>query len=298
MSDFTSPFWSWFITIPTVVGIIFCLWLVMKYTGETRAPAEEKDSTTGHIWDEDLEEMNNPMPHWWVNMFYITIVFGVVYLILYPGLGTWKGVLGWTQISQYETEIDKAAKDYNPIYEQYQGTSIEDLQNQPDALTIGKRLYATYCTVCHGSDAGGGRGFPNLRDGDWLYGGAPEQIEHSILNGRQGMMPAWKDILNQAQITSVVSYVKGLNSGATASDTEGQTVFTTYCAACHGPDAKGIAAMGAPNLSDKIWLYGGSEKAITETVMAGRQGKMPAHKEFLGEAKAHILAAYIYSLSR
>ncbi len=298
MSDFTSPFWNWFISVPVVVGIIFCFWLVIKYSGETRPSPDQEADSTGHIWDEDLAELNNPLPHWWKNMFYITLVFGIVYLALYPGLGSFKGFLGWTQISQYENEVDKAEKTYGPIYDQYLSTSIEDLQNNQDALTIGKRLYSTYCTVCHGSDAKGARGFPNLRDNDWLYGGSPDQIKQSILNGRQGMMPAWKELLSDDQIKSVVAYVRGLHDGSSAGNTEGLTVFNTNCAMCHGPDAKGMAPLGAPNLADETWLYGGSEKRVTESVVNGRQGKMPAHKEFLGEAKAHILSAYIYSLSK
>lgn len=256
----------------------------------------------GHVWDEDLEEYNNSLPGWWLNMFYITLVFGIVYLILYPGMGSFAGVWGWTQVKQYEAEVDAAESRYGPLFEQYKSQPIPELLSNKEALKMGERLYLNYCTVCHGSDARGNPGYPNLRDDDWLYGGKPEQIQESILNGRvaNGMM-AWKDSLGGDEgVNNVTHYVLSLNTGDRKYDPaaaeKGKAQFA-ICAACHGQDGKGNTMLGAPNLIDDIWLYGGSEKQIEESIAKGRAGVMPAHKEFLGEAKVHLIAAYIYSLS-
>ena len=296
---FTSPFWEWFIIILTVGGILGCFALILWLGGDR--PKEEKVETMGHVWDETLEEYNNPLPRWWLNMFYITLVFGVIYLILYPGLGSFAGILGWSEVKQYELEMEAAETRYGPIYAKYAKDSIEALAKDPEAVQLGHRLYMTYCTICHGSDARGMLGFPNLRDDDWLYGSNPEAIEGTIKNGRNGMMPAalQNNLTEDAEITSVVQYVLSL-SGDQHDQTkavEGEKVFKKICFACHGMDGKGIQALGAPNLTDNIWLYGGSVEQITETVTNGRQGKMPAHGEFLGGDKVHLLASYIYSVS-
>jgi cytochrome c oxidase cbb3-type subunit 3 len=251
------------------------------------------------VWDEDLQELNNPLPKWWLNLFYITLVFGIGYLALFPGLGTFKGLLGWTEKGQYEREIAAADKQFNPLYEKYLKEDLKQLAANPEALKTGGRLFVNYCTGCHGSDAGGGPGFPNLRDEDWLYGGDPKTIETTILNGRQGAMPAWGAVLGPDGVANVAEYVLSL-SGRSVNDTiaaTGKEKFMQLCVACHGPDGKGNQAMGAPNLTDNIWLYGGSKNTIMETIDKGRSGRMPAHGEFLGEAKVHLLAAYVYSLS-
>jgi cytochrome c oxidase cbb3-type subunit 3 len=262
-------------------------------------PAGGTAEATGHVWDEDLEELNNPLPRWWIIKFYITIVFGIAYLALYPGLGTFEGVLGWTEKGQYEAEISAADTRYGPLYDKYMNQSIPEVAADEDAMKMGERLYVNYCAVCHGSDARGASGFPNLRDGDWLYGGTPEAIKHSLLYGRQAVMPAWQAVLGDEGVDQVTNYVRQL-SGMSADDAlaaEGKQKFETNCAACHMADGTGNIAMGAPNLTDEIWLYGGSPRAIKETIVKGRNGVMPAHAEFLGEAKVHILAAYVYSLS-
>lgn len=295
---FFSSFWDWFIIALTLGGIVGVIWLIIWVN---KRPAKgEKVQPMGHIWDGDLQELNNPLPMWWLNMFYITIVFGLVYLVLYPGLGSYKGLLGWTQVGQYEQEVDSANTAYGPMYDKYKALPIAALVKDKDAVQIGQRLFMTYCTVCHGSDAGGNIGFPNLRDNDWLYGGEPEAIEISIKAGRQGVMPAWEAAIGKDGVKNVTQYVLSLSGRAEANPAaaeKGKAVFATTCAACHGPDGKGMAALGAPNLTDKIWLYGGSVESIEKTVTEGRQGKMPAHGDFLGDAKVHLLATYVYSLS-
>ncbi|MDM8545118.1 cytochrome-c oxidase, cbb3-type subunit III [Candidatus Venteria ishoeyi] len=302
MFDFVSPFWSWFIIAGTGGGII-AMFILNIWLGKDSGPKGENGETVtmGHVWDEDLAEYNNPLPKWWLNMFYITLVFGIVYLILYPGMGSFQGVLGWTQANQYDTEVKAADAQYGPLYEKHLKVPVAALVKDADALKMGERLYLNYCTVCHGSDAGGGPGYPNLRDEDWLWGGTPEQIKAGITNGRMGMMPpkGGKTDMTEADVQDVAAYVFSLSGrDAKAGDAaKGKTTFDTVCMACHLPDGKGNQALGGANLTDNIWLYGGSEKAVHKTITEGRSGKMPAHGEFLGEAKVHLLTAYIYSLS-
>jgi cytochrome c oxidase cbb3-type subunit 3 len=294
--DFTSDFWKWFITVPTVLGILWCGYFAYRYSGRS---AGQKVETMGHVWDGDLQEYNNPLPRWWLNMFYLTVAWGAVFLVFYPGLPVFEGLKKWTQYKQYEAEIAAADAKYGPIFEKFAGQDIPALAANTEAITVGKRLFATYCIQCHGADARGARGYPNLADGDWLWGGAPEQIQETILNGRQGVMPPWGELLGEEKVNDVSEYVLSL-SGRPVDATvaaRGKEVFTQNCVACHGADGKGNPALGAANLTDDIWLYGGSQERVRETIIGGRQGRMPAHKEFLGEAKVHLLAAYVYSLT-
>jgi cytochrome c oxidase cbb3-type subunit 3 len=296
MSDFTSEFWSWFIIAIVGGGII---WLFYLLQGTDKAETEE-GVPTGHVWDENLEELNNPLPRWWLWMFYITLIFSIGYLILYPGMGSFKGILDWTEVGEYEAEVAAADAEFGPIFEKFENTPIPELASDEAAMNAGERLFVSYCAVCHGSDARGAKGFPNLRDSDWLYGGTPEQIMVSIMNGRVGAMPAWEGPLGGAEgVENVANYVMSLNGRDVdaASAAAGKEKFDMLCAGCHMPDGTGNQALGAPNLTNNTWLYGGSPRAIKETIAKGRNGKMPAHSEFLGKAKSHILSAYVYSLS-
>ena len=299
MGNFSEPFWNIYIILATMGGI-WALFAFVQWQSKPRRPGEETE-TTGHVWDEDLTELNNPLPAWWRNLFYVTLAFGIVYLILYPGLGSNDMVLRWTQLKQYEEEMAEAERRYGPIFEAFLDQDIERVAGDPEALKIGERLYASYCTACHGSDARGVPGFPNLADGDWLYGGTPQAIETSILKGRNGVMPPWEQPLGGAQgVTDVAQYVLNLSGRKVDADAaaRGQSKFQQLCVACHGAEGKGNQEVGAPNLTNGIWLYGGSPKAVEASIAKGRQGRMPPHEEFLGEAKVHLLAAYIYSLSR
>jgi len=299
MADFTSGFWSWYVIVGVVGGIAGMFWLNRWMSVGPRPRAGEKVKTMGHVWDEDLQELNNPLPRWWLNLFYVTLFFGVGYLALYPGLGTYRGLLGWTETGQYDREIAAADKQYGPLYEKYSKQDLQVLATDREALKTGERLFVNYCSSCHGSDAGGGPGFPNLRDDDWLYGGDPQTIQTTIMNGRQAAMPAWGAVLGPDGVSNVAEYVLSLSGRGTdtAAVAAGKEKFQQLCVACHGPEGKGNQAMGAPNLTDNIWLYGGSKKIIMQTIDKGRNGRMPAHAEFLGEAKVHLLAAYVYSLS-
>jgi cytochrome c oxidase cbb3-type subunit 3 len=299
MNKFTNSFWEWFIVAAAVGGIVFCFWLI-RWQSRGRVPKGTKPESMGHVWDEDLQELNNPLPGWWLNLFYITLFFGVIYLILYPGLGPWAGALHWTSHGQYERQMAAANKKYEPLYQKYGQIPIPELAANREAMKTGTRLFQDYCRVCHGADGGGNPGgFPNLRDNDWLFGGKPEQIEKTILDGREGTMPAWGSVLKRNGVFDVAEYVlslTGRQNNADAAD-RGKALFKQYCVACHGADAKGNQMIGAPNLTDHIWLFGGSQRAIIKSISDGRHGRMPAHREFLGTDRVHLLAAYVYSLS-
>lgn len=300
MADFTSGFWSVFIVIGALGGIAGLFWL-NRWMTTPRRKSEETTQTTGHVWDGDLKELNNPLPRWWLNMFYLTLVFGMGYLVFYPGLGNFAGTLGWSQQTQYERELADAERRFGGLYEQYLRESLYTLAADPQAMKTGERLFVNYCTGCHGSDARGAPGYPNLRDRDWLWGGDPETIKTTIMEGRSGTMPAWGAALGREGVFNVGEYVLSLsgkrviNANAAAA---GKEKFDQMCVACHGADGRGNPALGAPNLTDNVWLYGDSQRVVMETIESGRNGRMPAHKDFLGEAKAHVLAAYVYSLSR
>ena len=299
MSDFVSNFWSFYIAVISAVSIVWVAWFLKTQTTRKLA-AGEKAEVIEKAWDGDLQELNNPLPRWWLWLFYLTIVFGVVYLVLYPGLGSYKGVLGWSATGQWQDEQTQANAQYGPIFDKYLQQDLKVVAADPQAREMGQRLFLTYCSQCHGSDAAGGKGFPNLTDHDWLYGGAAQTIQASIANGRGGVMPALGAALGEQATKQVANYVLSLSGRPHDPQlaAAGREKFAANCAACHMPDGKGMQAMGAPNLTDKVWLYGGSEATIVETITKGRNGNMPAQLNKLGEAKVHLLAAYVYGLSQ
>jgi len=296
MSDFTSGFWSFYIGIITLVSILAC-GVLLQSMSRRRAPTDPDN--TGHVWDEDLIENNNPLPRWWIWLFWITIAFGLVYLWLYPGLGTWAGAWKWSSAGAYQQEIAQAEQDLAPLYATFAGKTIPQLAGDAQAQAVGQRLFLNHCAQCHSSDGAGSRGFPNLTDRDWLYGGEPEAIRTSILDGRTGVMPPFGAALGAEGVKDVAHYVRSL-SGLTVDGlrvNRGKVHFAQACAACHGADGKGNPALGAPNLTDRTWLYGASEAEIIDIVSKGRTNVMPAHKDFLGEARVNVLAGYVYGLS-
>ena len=295
MSQFTSGFWDLYIGIITILSILACGVLLWQQSVQTTSASE----TSGHVWDEDIREYNNPLPRWWMWMFYLTIVFGIGYLVLYPGLGSYQGTLGWTQVKQLEEENDQAQKAYGPLYEKFASQDVVALSKNPEALAIGQKLFLNTCAQCHASDGGGSRGFPNLTDKDWLWGGTPEAIKASITEGRTGMMPPLGPVLGEQGVKDAAHYVLSLSGQASDSirRARGEPIFKSTCAACHGADGKGNQALGAPNLTDRIWLHGSGEYAIAEQITKGRTNQMPAHKDLLTPAKIHLLTAYVYSLS-
>ncbi len=298
MSDFVSDFWGVYIAVVVIVGLVGLTFLLFSQSKTTVKKGEEVQ-ITGHIWDDDLAEYNNPLPRWWMLMFYLTLIFAAVYLVLYPGLGTWKGIRGWTSVGQYKEEKAVAEAKYQPLYDKYLKQDIKAVAADPEAQAMGKRLFQTYCVQCHGSDARGAKGFPNLTDNDWLYGGDDKTIHTTIAAGRMGQMPAFGAAFGEEKVKDVANYAMSLSGKKHDADraARGKETFTAVCAACHGPDGKGNQAMGAPNLTDNVWLYGGTEKTIIETVTNGRNNQMPAWKDFLGDGKVHLLTAYVYGLS-
>ena len=299
MADFTSEFWHWYIAILTVLSILACVGLLRWMTSDFEQKGDVE--TTGHVWDGDLTELNNPLPRWWLGLFYLTLAFGGFYLLLYPGLGSFSGFLGWTSKGAYEREVAQVEAEVGPLFAKYQQTPIPELVKDEQAQLIGERLYLNYCATCHGSDARGARGFPNLRDDDWQWGGTPEAIKTTLIQGRAAAMPALGAALGGEQgVAEVTQYVLSLTGRATITEMaeRGKARFATLCAACHGADGKGNPALGAPNLTDNIWLYGGSQARIEETLLNGRNGRMPAYGEFLGPAKVHLLTAYVYGFSQ
>lgn len=295
-----SQFWSMYVIILTIVTIVACVWMI-RWTSKRRSDEAAQGEVTGHTWDDNLQEYNNPLPRWWLWLFYITIIFAIVYMVFYPGLGNFEGKFKWTQDSQYKAEMEAADREYAPLFAAFAKQDIPALANDAKAMRAGKNLFINNCATCHGSDGGGAVGFPNLTDNDWIYGGDPVVIQETISKGRTSIgMPAMAMGMPEAQLTQLVDYVRSLSSQPNVnaeSAKAGKVMFDAMCVSCHGTDGKGMTAMGAPNLTDNIWLYGGSVDAIKETLTKGRKGVMPAHGPILGEDKVHLLAAYVYSLS-
>ena len=297
MSDFTSNFWSLYVAGIALVGIVACL-LLLYFSGKAKAMTTN-DNTTGQVWDGDLREMNNPLPRWWVGLFLITIVFSLAYLALYPGLGNSAGQLAWTSVGQYEAEVAKANKELEPMYAKFAAMPPEEVAKDPQAMAIGDRLFMNNCAQCHGSDARGSKGFPNLTDNDWLHGGSHAKIQETLLNGRIGNMPPMAAAIGTPEdVRNLAQYVLSLSNSPHDSlkASLGKSKFGA-CAACHGGDGKGNQALGAPNLTDDIWLHGWGENAIVSMVTNGKVNQMPAQAGKLTEAQLHVLASYVWGLS-
>ncbi len=313
-----SSFWSIWITVITLGSILGC-YLLLRWCLSNKTGVKEGDDM--HHEFDGIIELNNPLPRWWTLMFYATMIWGVLYYLAYPGLGTFGNLLGWSssnqgiknlaeseaavvqakedgRIVQYDRELAQAEEVFGPVFDAYASRPVTELVNDPEALKIGQRLFLQNCSMCHGSDARGQRGFPDLTDNDWLYGGSPDKIKETLLQGRHAAMPAWQDAMGSQGIKETVAYVLSLSGRKVnqALADKGEARYAV-CAACHGQDGKGNQALGAPNLTDNIWLYGGSEKAVTETLQYGRNGVMPAFKDILGEKKIHLVTTYVYSLS-
>ncbi|HAD10051.1 MAG TPA: cytochrome-c oxidase, cbb3-type subunit III [Porticoccaceae bacterium] len=296
-----STFWSWWVIIlfvGTVIGVCWVLIANRKVVLRDDQEVEDGTPKTGHVYD-GIEEYDNPLPAWWFKMFIGSVVFSFVYVVLYPGLGNFPGLLGWTSISQWQQQEARADERFEAVYAKFEGQSIEELAANPAAFKIGRRLFGNNCAVCHGSDGGGAYGFPDLTDDDWLYGNTPQAIETSIRHGRRGVMPGWGAALGEAGVSEVTEYLfkLGGRDHDEALATAGEQKFAGFCAGCHGADASGNVALGAPDLSDDIWLYGGSPEMIKTSIRSGRQGNMPAQDKMLRTSKIRLLTSYVYGLS-
>ena len=296
-----TSFWHWYVIIITVVTILGCFWLLQWTKGVSNRDEEgDGTGTTGHVWDEDLVELNNPLPRWWLQLFYGTIAFAFIYLVLFGGLGNIGGVLGWSQEGQYEEQMKAANEAQEAIFSRYREMDNETLIADAEANATGQRLFANSCAMCHGSDARGARGFPNLTDSDWLYGDSFDTVLQSIASGRAGAMPVMVGGLDDKAITELVVYVQSI-SGQKADPVmaaNGKKNYDMLCVACHQADGSGNQALGSPRLNDDIWLYGGEPETIRKTITEGRNGNMPAHETLLSEDRRRLIAAYVLSLSK
>ncbi|WP_312935182.1 cytochrome-c oxidase, cbb3-type subunit III [Pseudomonas sp.] len=302
-----TTFWSTYISVLTLGSLIGLTWLLLS-TRKGQS-SDTTDQTMGHSFD-GIEEYDNPLPKWWFWLFVGTLVFAVGYLILYPGLGNWKGILpgyenGWTGVNEWQKEMDRADAQFGPLFAKYAAMPVEEVAKDPQALRMGGRLFASNCSVCHGSDAKGAYGFPNLTDQSWRWGGEPDTIKQSIMDGRHGVMPGWAEVIGEQGVADVSAYViTGLNKRTlpdtvSADASKGQAIFAANCVACHGPEGKGTPMLGAPDLTvAQAFIYGSSFAQLQQTIRYGRQGQMPAQRDIQGNDKVHLLAAYVYSLSQ
>ncbi|WP_044870275.1 cytochrome-c oxidase, cbb3-type subunit III [Pseudomonas sp. LFM046] len=314
-----TSFWSWYVTLLTSATLVALTWLIFATRRGQRQ--ESTDETVGHAFD-GIEEYDNPLPKWWFMLFVGTLIFAVGYLVMYPGMGNWKGMFpgygevaegkpfangqsGWTGVHQWEKEMDKADQQYGPIFAKYAAMPIEEVAQDPKALKMGGRMFASYCSVCHGSDAKGAYGFPNLTDHDWRWGGEAATIKTTIMGGRHGLMPAWGEVIGDQGVRDVAAFLRvtlhgrELPKDVKADPEAGKAIFAANCVACHGAEGQGTPAMGAPNLTHpNAFIYGSSYAQLQQTIRYGRQGTMPAQEQVLGNDKVHLLAAYVYSLSQ
>ena len=291
-----TAFWTAFVAVLVLVNIAGCVWLLW-WTARKRPGDQPETGTTGHVWDEDLTEWNKPLPRWWLNLFYATIVFSLAYLVFFPGLGAFEGTLGWSSTGELAKHSAAAEAKLAPLYAKYESAPIAALTHDEGALELGRSVYANHCATCHGSDARGAKGFPNLVDSDWLWGGEPERVLETVLVGRRGAMPALGAALGPRATSEVAVYVQGMSGLPVdrALAAAGAKHYQSLCVACHGADGRGNTLVGGPNLSDDIWLYGGAYEQIVESIARGRTGEMPAHAPLIGEAKARVATAWVLS---
>lgn len=295
-----SAFWHWYVAAITLVFIAVMVWLFIS-TGKAKVPTgtnKEGEETTGHVWDEDLAELNNPMPRWWLWLFYISVIFALAYLVLYPGLGRYEGRLGWSSTEQYDQEMAVADQAFEARFAELAVLPLEMLAMNEEAVRVGRNLFAHNCSTCHGSDARGAKGYPNLTDDHWIWGDSTDQIWHSIYYGRQAVMPGFGAALNDQDVTRVATYVQQL-AGLAVDETmaaAGKKNYDMICSACHGPQGLGNPMLGAPNLTRGVYTYGGSLADIRHTIQNGRNGVMPAQQDLLGETRAKLVTAYILSM--
>jgi cytochrome c oxidase cbb3-type subunit 3 len=289
-----TPFWSAFIIAIVVLNIAGSAWILFA-----NARDSSPDKTTGHVWDEDLTEYNKPLPLWWVGLFVASIVFGIGYLVVYPGFGSYAGTFAWTSAKEHDRDVAEADAKAAEALAPFRERPVADLEKDPKALAIGHNVFANNCVACHGSAARGGPGFPNLTDNDWLYGGDPEVVVTTITNGRAGVMPPWGAVLGDAGVENVAQFVLALSGQPhdTAKADLGKAQFQTMCVACHGAEGKGNPLVGAPNLTDGTWLYGGDLASIETTLRNGRNGQMPAWGKTLGADRVKLVAAWVLSQS-
>jgi cytochrome c oxidase cbb3-type subunit 3 len=302
-----TPPASFFVIIFTTINVVACVWLLW-WTARARPGSKHPNEVhaqgvvekVGHVWDGDLEELNNPLPRWWLWLFVITIFFGAGYLTFYPGLGNFSGTGKWSSVSAYEHEVGEQRAQFEHRMESIKGKTVDALAADSQAMATAGNLFGQNCSACHGSDARGARGYPNLTDRDWLLGGGSARVYETIANGRHGVMPAWGPVLGHDGVQEVAAYVVSLSGTKAPADwiDSGKARFATLCTGCHGADGRGNKDVGAPDLTDRVWLHGGDFETVVKTITDGRDSAMPAHETSLGDTKVRLLAAYVLSLSQ
>ena len=291
--------WSLFIIVLIIINIGGCAWLIWWTMNMHTEEQSEGDLSTGHVWDVDLKENNNPLPKWWLNTFYLTIIFTIVYLILYPGFGNFAGVLGWSQYGQYDQEVAASEAKLESVYAAFDGLSIEELSSNPDALAIGANTYQNFCAQCHGSDARGARGYPNLTDDAWMWGGSAEAVYQTVANGRMGVMAPLGLVVGDEGAERIIDYLLADEGDTSENVAAGrQKYLTSGCIGCHGMNGEGNPLLGAPNLRDGVWLHGSDRESIKNIIMNGINNQMPAQLDVIGEDRARMVSAYVLSLSQ
>lgn len=297
-----SAAWSWYVIALVALNLLGCVWLL--WWTARRRPGDPKPEDTSHYWDGDITEYNKPMPRWWINGFYLLLVFSVAYIFWYGGLGSYPGYSKWSSAGELKNAQAIESAKLEAAFAPYKGRPIDAIAADPVAIKLGQSIFSNTCATCHGSSAQGALGFPNLRDDIWHWGGKPDDVLTSVLNGRDGVMPPWGTVLTgmggDNAVLSVVAYVRALSDPVRKGDyfaVQGKRLYDGVCVACHGIDGKGNQALGAPDLTDDYWLYGNSTAQLTESIVNGRHGVMPAHRDILGETRARLVAAYVWSLS-
>ncbi|MEL1265429.1 cytochrome-c oxidase, cbb3-type subunit III [Pseudoxanthomonas putridarboris] len=295
--------WSWYIVGLVALNIVGCVWLL--WWTARRRPGDPAPEDTSHVWDGDLTEYNKPLPRWWINLFYLTIVFGLGYLAWYGGLGGFSGAGKWSSGGEHAAR--KAVEDakLEETFRPYAQRPIDQLAGDPKALALGRSIFSNTCATCHGSSGQGAIGYPDLTDDIWHWGGSPERILETVLDGRQGVMPEWGTALTSMggpdAVDYTIAYVRTLSRPETIRNdylaVQGKALYNGLCVACHGAEGKGNPELGAPDLTDAYWMYGDSKESLRQTIAGGRHGVMPAHRELLGETRARLVAAYVWSLS-
>lgn len=279
-----------------LANILGCLWLLLGTSNSSNDTEEHEDD---HVWDEDIHELNNPMPRWWLGMFILSIVFALGYLVLYPGLGAWQGTLDWSGDKELQANLAVITDGRHQQLASLSAPALEQIANNPEAEAIGASVFSQYCVGCHGVNAQGAVGFPNLNDQDWLYGGDADTILSSITNGRSGGMPAFKSMMKSEEIDTVAAYIQQWPTDPKpGAEQAGQKTYMTRCGFCHGQNGEGNPIMGAPNLRDNIWLYGGDRETLVKTITHGRSGQMPAHENLMSSEELRLVAAWVYKRSQ
>ncbi|GMU50547.1 MAG: hypothetical protein AMXMBFR31_27730 [Candidatus Desulfobacillus denitrificans] len=294
-----SSGWSWWV-IGLIVFNLGTTFLLFLWAPRAKVPVLP-DGTTGHVWAHGvLREGMHRLPRWWIAASFAMYLAAAGYLVLYPGFGNRQGALGWTSGKELASATTANAAKLDPALTRLAAMSVEAAADDAQAQRLGERLFVDNCAACHGREGLGNPllGAPNLADDDWLYGGSGEDITASIRDGRSGAMPPWK-ALGDLAVKNLVQHVRRLSGQPhdAAAAAEGGAIFQANCSACHGPEGKGNPQLGAPNLTDDIWLYGGSLAAIETSIRNGRQGHMPAWNSRLSGAEIHVLAGHVYHLS-